>query len=74
MSVALDWYAEGSPQAKICDLECHGLVIHQQVLGLEVTVHDTMLVTMSQAFDQLIQHALQKQATQKTCVQLLLTM
>ncbi len=62
MRVALDRYAEGPAQPQVSNLQCHGLVINQQVLWLEVPVHHTVLVAVRKALDQLVQHALQEQA------------
>jgi len=63
MCVALDWYAESPAQAQVCNLECHALVIHQQVLWLQVPVHHTMLVAVRQPLDELVEHALHHSAT-----------
>lgn len=63
MRVALDWYAECPAQAQVCNLECHALVIHQQVLWLQVPVHHTMLVAVRQPLDELVEHALHYSTT-----------
>lgn len=63
--VALDWYAEGPAQPQVSDLECHGLVVNQKVLWLQVPVHHAVLVAVRQALDQLVQHALQAHVQQR---------
>lgn len=62
MRVALDGDGEGAAQAQVGHLE-QGMVwmgpfLHQQVLGLQVAVHDTMSVHVGYALEQLVHHAL----------------
>ena len=59
MGIALDWDADCAPQPQVCNLEALRLIVHQQVLGLEVSVHHAMLVHVGCSFDQLVHEALQ---------------
>ena len=59
MGVALDWDADCAPQSQVCNFEALRLIVHQQVLGLQVPVHHAMLVHVSCSFDQLVHEALQ---------------
>jgi hypothetical protein len=58
MSVALDGNAKGAAQTQVSNLTAHNAVINQQVLGLQVTVHDAVLVAVGKAFNQLVDEAL----------------
>lgn len=51
MSVALDGNAKGAAQTQVSNLTAHDAVVNEQVLGLEVTVHDTVLVAVCQALN-----------------------
>jgi hypothetical protein len=56
--VLLDRDAERSTEAEVGDLQALRLVVHEQVLRLEVAVHYAVLVTVRYALDQLIHEAL----------------
>lgn len=59
MCVSFDRYAKSPAKPQICNLQAHLLLVHQQILWLQVTMHDTMFVTVCQPLDQLVDHALQ---------------
>jgi hypothetical protein len=59
MGVALDWDAEGAPKAKVSNLQALLGIVHQQILRLQVTVHDSMFVAVRHTLDQLVHEALQ---------------
>ena len=58
MCVALDGYTEGAAKSQVCNLEAVLAVVHQQVLWLQIPVHDTMLMAVCHALDQLVHEAL----------------
>ena len=59
MRVALDGDAERAAEPEVGDLEARvGRVVDEQVLRLEVAVHDAVAVAVREAFQQLVQHAL----------------
>ena len=58
--VAFYGHAEGTAQAQIRNFEAILAVVYQQVLWLQVAVHDAMLVAVRYSFDQLVHEALQK--------------
>ena len=58
MGVARDGDAECSAQTQVCNLEGVGAVIHQQVLRLQISMHDSMLVTVSHTLEQLVHEVL----------------
>lgn len=60
MCVALDWYAEGASQSQVSYLQTLSLIIYQQVLRFQITMHDSVLVTMRCTLDELIHEALQE--------------
>lgn len=59
--VALDRDAECTAQPQVCNLTAHYAVIHKQVLGLQITMHDAMFVAVRQALNQLVHKTLQVQ-------------
>lgn len=59
MCVAFDGDAECTAKTQVGNLAAHDAVINQQVLGLQVSVHDTVLVAVREALDQLVHEALQ---------------
>ena len=59
--VALDGDTEGTAQAQVCNFHTEGCIVHQQVLGLEITVQNTMLVAVCQPLDQLVGQVLQQE-------------
>lgn len=60
MSVALDRDAESAPQAEVSNLEAQVTIVDKQILWLQVTVQNSMLVTVSQAFDHLVHEVLKE--------------
>lgn len=59
MSVGLDGDAEGAAEAQVCNLEAEGVIIDQEVLRLQVSVHHPVLVAVRCALHQLVHEALQ---------------
>ena len=60
MCVALDRYAEGTSQSQVSYLQTLSLIVYQQVLRFQITMHHSMLVTMCCTLDELIHEALQE--------------
>lgn len=60
MGVALDWDTERSSQAQISDLQAKVGVVDEEVLGLQVAMHYSMLVAVSQTLDQLVHETLSR--------------
>ena len=60
MCVALDRDAEGTSQSQVSYLQTLSLIVYQQVLRFQITVHHSMLVTMCCTLDELIHEALQE--------------
>lgn len=60
MCIGLDWYAESSAKAQVGNFQAGALVIHEEVLWLEVSVHDAVLVAVSHTLDELVHETLQQ--------------
>ena len=58
MRVALDGNAECSAQSQIRDFQRVGRVFYQQILRFKIPVHHAVLVTVCDAFDELIHEIL----------------
>lgn len=57
MGIYPDWHPESPGQPKVCQLD-HSLVVNQQVLGFQVSVEDPSTVAEQDAFQDLVQIAL----------------
>ena len=58
MRVALYWYAECATQSQVSYLQTLCVIIYQQILRLQVTMHHAMLVTVRSSLEKLIHEAL----------------
>ncbi len=58
MCVTLDRYAECTTQSQISYLQTLCVIIYQQILWLQVTVHDTVLVAVRSTLDKLVHKTL----------------
>ena len=63
MCIALDWNAEGTSQSQVSYLETLSVIIYQQVLRLQIPMHDSMLMAVRRTLDQLIHEALHRRMT-----------
>lgn len=58
MRITLDGDTKSSPQSQVCNFQSVCAVVHQKVLGFEVSVHHSMLVTVCYSLQQLVQEIL----------------
>lgn len=63
VGVAFDGDAEGAAEPQVCNLEAVLAVVHQQVLWLQIAVHDTVLMAVRYALYQLVHEALRRYTT-----------
>lgn len=68
MRVGLDGHGEGAAKAEVSDLEKARGGVDEEVLGLEVAVHDAVLVHVGLAAQELEHEGLQRGAVRVTHV------
>ena len=58
MGVRFDWKAESSSKTEICKLDLRACCVDEQILGLEISVEDAVLMEIDERLQNLVKETL----------------